>query len=110
MTGLLSVQLTTGSVMKLLLGTMTSLLSKSVSVVARICRRLTVPLTSPTVTVSPTRTGRSKRMIRPLTKLATISWRPKPNPTPRAAMIHCALDQSKLSSRDAITTPAATTA
>ena len=63
-------------------------------VMARILMRLTVPTVLPMVTRSPTRTGRSNRMIRPEMKLATISCRPKPRPTPSAATIHCSLDQS----------------
>src|SRR5690554_2604403 len=41
------------------------------------------------VMVSPIRTGRSNRMINPDTKLAKISCRPKPSPTPTAATSHC---------------------
>ena len=45
------------------------------------------------VTMSPTRTGRSKRMIRPETKLAKISCKPKPNPKLMAATSHWTFDQ-----------------
>ena len=47
--------------------------------------RSTVPVMPLTVTTSPTRIGRSSRRMMPLTKFATISWRPNPRPTPRAA-------------------------
>jgi hypothetical protein len=43
-----------------------------------------VPHSPPITTVSPTRTGRSKSRIRPLTKLLTTFCRPKPMPTPSA--------------------------
>ena len=46
---------------------------------------LTLPENVPMVTVSPIRTGRSNRMIRPETKLPKISCRPKPRPTDNAA-------------------------
>ena len=45
------------------------------------------------VTTSPTRTGRSKRMIRPEMKLAKISCKPKPNPKLMAATSHWTFDQ-----------------
>ena len=89
-----NVQLVTFSVIIDLFGNSTSRLSKSVTVVARILILLTVPLKLPMVTKSPTRIGRSNNMIKPETKFATISCKPKPRPTPSAAMIHCNLDQS----------------
>ncbi|MNI64971.1 hypothetical protein D3C73_1204480 [compost metagenome] len=46
------------------------------------------------VTVSPIRIGFSNRMIRPDIKLAKISCKPKPKPTPRAATSHCSFDHS----------------
>ncbi len=62
-------------------------------VVARMRMRETTPVTSPTVTVSPTRIGRSNSTIRPETKLAKISCRPKPKPKVTAAASHCTLGQ-----------------
>ncbi len=62
-------------------------------VVARMRMRLTVPDRLPMVTTSPMRTGFSKRMIRPETKLAKISCSPKPSPTDSAATSHCSLSQ-----------------
>ena len=79
-------------VISVLLGTIISLLSQSRIVVARIRIRVTVPLTPPTVTVSPIRTGRSNNRIKPETKLAKISCSPKPRPTPTAATSHCTFD------------------
>ena len=84
-------QLIKRSVTKALFGIMTSLRSKSVMVVARIRILLTVPEKVPMVTVSPIRTGRSKRIIKPETKLPKISCRPNPKPTDRAAASHCSL-------------------
>ena len=88
-----SVQFSSRPVMNSLLGTMNSLRSQLVIVVARMRIRETTPVTSPTVTTSPTRIGRSKRMIRPETKLAKISCRPKPRPTLIAATSHWTLSQ-----------------
>jgi hypothetical protein len=88
-----SVQLRSRPVMNSLFGTTSSLRSQPRMVVARIWIRVTTPSVSPTVTMSPTRTGRSKSMIRPLMKLATISCNPKPMPTPRAATSHWNWDQ-----------------
>jgi len=51
--------------------------------------RVTMPSTPPTETMSPTRTGRSNRIIRPDTKLAKISCKPKPRPTEMAAARNC---------------------
>ena len=81
--------------MNSLLGMINSLRSQSVIVVARMRIRETTPLTSSMVTTSPTRTGRSKRMIRPEMKLAKISCRPKPNPTPMPATSHWTFDQPR---------------
>ncbi len=78
----------TRSVMTALFGITTSLRSKSVTVVARACTRVTTPVRSPTVTVSPMRIGRSNNMIKPETKFAKISCRPNPRPTPMAATSH----------------------
>ena len=60
-------------------------------VVARIRMRLTVPDSSPMVITSPMRIGRSNRIMMPEIKLAKISCRPKPRPTPSAATSHCSL-------------------
>ncbi len=79
--------------MNSLLGTSSSCRSQLVMVVARMRIFDTTPETSPTVTISPTRMGRSKRMMRPLMKLATISCRPKPIPTLNAATSHWISDQ-----------------
>ena len=87
-------QLINCSVMKALLGTIISLRSQSLMVVARVLMRVTLPVRSRIVTVSPIRIGFSNRMIRPEIKLAKISWRPKPSPTPRAATSHCSLAHS----------------
>ena len=89
----LSDQFTSCPVMKVWFGTMISLRSKSVMVVARMRIRLTVPDRLPMVTTSPIRTGRSKRMIRPEAKLEKIACRPKPRPTESAATSHCSLSQ-----------------
>jgi len=48
----------------------------------------TLPLDPATVTVSPNRMGRSKRMMMPDTKLAKISLSPKLKPTVMAAASH----------------------
>ena len=96
--------------MKLLFGTTSSRRFQSVIVVARMRIRETTPLTWPTVTVSPTRIGRSSRMIRPDTKFAKISWRPKPRPTVRAARSHCTEDQPTPIALKATTMPVATIA
>ncbi len=45
----------------------------------------TLPVIPETVTISPTRIGRSRRRMIPQTKFETISCKPKPRPTPRAA-------------------------
>jgi hypothetical protein len=89
-----SVQLRSRPVMNSLFGTTSSLRSKSTMVVARIRTRDTVPVASPTVTMSPTRIGRSRSRMIPETKFATISCSPKPSPTPRAAISHWSLDHS----------------
>ena len=67
------------------LGTIIDWLSPLMMVVARMLIRSTRPVIPPTVTRSPTRIGRSSRRMIPLTKLETISWSPKPSPTPSAA-------------------------
>ena len=77
----------------------------STTVVARVVMFDPVPVTSPTVTTSPTRTGRSNSRINPETKLAKISCRPKPRPTVNAAAIHCRFDQRTPSSPSVRTTP-----
>ena len=69
-TGSERLQLITCPVTNSLLGMISSLRSQSVIVVARMRMRVTVPETSPTVTVSPMRMGLSNRIIRPETKLA----------------------------------------
>jgi len=68
-----SVQLISRPVTNSLLGTMSSLRSNAVIQVARIRILETVPFTSPTVTMSPTRIGRSNKMMSPETKFAKIS-------------------------------------
>ena len=60
---------------------------------------------SPTVTVSPTRIGRSNRMISPEMKFAKISWSPKPRPIPTAAIIHWMLDHPIPTTLSAADTP-----
>ena len=87
-------QLINCSVIKALLGTMISLRSQSLIVVARVLIFVTLPVRSRIVTVSPMRIGFSNRIIRPEIKLAKISCKPKPRPTPRAATSHCSLDHS----------------
>ena len=87
LTVLLSVQLRMRPVMNSLLGTTNSWRFQLVIVVARMRMRETTPLTSPTVTISPTRIGRSASKMTPLTKLATTSCNPKPSPTLRAVTI-----------------------
>ena len=42
------------------------------------------PVTSPTSTLSPTLTGSSIKIVKPLIKLSVTFWNPKPIPTPRA--------------------------
>ncbi len=59
--------------------------------VERIRKDFTFPETSPIVTISPTRKGLSESKIKPETKLATISCKPNPNPTPNAAISHWTL-------------------
>lgn len=93
-----------------LLGTRSSLRSQSRIVVARIRIRDTVPVASPMVTTSPTRTGCSNRIINPQMKLATISWRPKRMPTPRAAAAQLSCDQLAPSRPKTINETIATTA
>jgi hypothetical protein len=66
------------------LGTITAMFSSVTTVVARAPIRRTSPLTPPTSMRSPTLIGRSKRMMRPLTKLLATFWSPKPSPTPSA--------------------------
>ena len=73
---------------KFLLGITSSFPFHCVIVVARIRMRLTFPLTALTVTTSPTRIGRSASKIRPETKLAKISCRPKASPNVSAAASH----------------------
>ena len=79
--------------MNCLFGTTSSLRSQSVMVVERMRMREICPVVFPTVTTSPTRTGCSKRMIRPEMKFAKISCRPNPRPTVNPAASHCTLDQ-----------------
>ena len=67
------------------LGTMMLWLSPLMIVVARMLIRSTLPVMSETVTMSPTRIGRSSSRMMPQTKFETISCRPNPSPTPRAA-------------------------
>ncbi|MCY1369886.1 hypothetical protein D3C76_1177230 [compost metagenome] len=86
-------QLISCPVMNVLFGTMMSLRSKSVMVVARMRILLTVPDRLPMVMVSPIRTGRSNRIMMPEMKLAKISCMPKPRPTDSAATSHCNLSQ-----------------
>ena len=74
-------------------------------VVARMRIRLTVPDSSPMVITSPMRTGRSNKMMMPEIKLAKISCKPKPSPTPSAATSHCILLQDKPSEPRVIITP-----
>ena len=81
----LSVQLTRLPVMNSRLGTIMLWLSPLMIVVARMLMRSTLPVVPATVTTSPMRIGRSSSRMMPQTKLETISWRPKPSPTPRAA-------------------------
>lgn len=71
-------QLINCSVINALFGTMISLRSQSLMVVARVLIPVTLPVRSRMVTVSPIRIGFSNRMIRPETKLAKISCKPKP--------------------------------
>ena len=87
-------QLINCSVINALLGTMISLRSQSLIVVARVLIFVTLPVRSRIVTVSPIRIGFSNRMIRPDTKLAKISCMPKPRPNVSAATSHCSLDHS----------------
>jgi hypothetical protein len=63
-------------------------------VVARVLIFVILPVKSRIVTVSPIRIGFSNRMIRPEIKLAKISCKPKPSPTPSAATSHCSFDHS----------------
>jgi len=86
------VQLIRYPVTSSLFGTNSSCLSQLRTVVARIRIWETAPVVSPTVTISPTRIGYSNKSMSPLMKLATISWSPKPIPTPRAATSHCTWD------------------
>jgi len=57
------------------------------------------------VTTSPTRIGRSNSRMMPLMKLATISCRPKPRPTLRAATSHWMLDHCNPRALNAMNTP-----
>ncbi|MNF85647.1 hypothetical protein D3C84_680520 [compost metagenome] len=98
-------QLMNCSVMKALLGTMISFLSQSTIVVARVLILVTVPVRSRMVTVSPSRIGFSNRMMRPETKFAKISCRPKPRPTESAATSHWVLDQSMPSMEKPVRAP-----
>ena len=82
-------QLVRASVMNCLLGMTTSLLSKEMMVVARMRILLTVPDRLFRVTMSPTRSWRSNKMMIPETKLPKISCKPKPKPTDKAATNHC---------------------
>lgn len=91
--------------MNSLFGTSSSLPSQSRIVVARMRILVTVPSLSPIVTMSPTRIGRSNRMMMPLMKLATISCRPNPMPTPRAATSHWSWSQCRPSADNAATMP-----
>ncbi|CNU06409.1 Uncharacterised protein [Salmonella enterica subsp. enterica serovar Bovismorbificans] len=87
-------QLINCSVIKALFGTIISLRSQSLMVVARVLILVTLPVRSRMVTVSPIRIGFSNKIIRPEIKLAKISCRPKPSPTPSAATSHCSFDHS----------------
>ena len=87
-------QLINCSVMNALFGTIISFRSQSLMVVARVLMRVTLPVRSRMVTVSPMRIGFSNRIIRPEIKLAKISCRPNPRPTPSAATSHCSFDHS----------------
>ncbi|MNC74612.1 hypothetical protein D3C75_1259960 [compost metagenome] len=66
---------------------------------------LTEPEKLPIVMVSPIRIGRSNRIIRPETKLAKISCKPKPSPTVKPAASHCSLSQDTPSDPSAVTAP-----
>ena len=68
-----SVQLMRLPVTKSRFGTISSLLFQSRIVVARVRIRVTVPVMSLIVTVSPTRMGRSNSRMMPETKFAKIS-------------------------------------
>ena len=74
-------------------------------VVARMRIRETVPVTSLMVITSPTRIGRSIRIIKPETKLANISCKPKPNPTLMAASSHWTFDQPRPTALQVNTVP-----
>lgn len=65
-------QLINCSVMNALFGTIISFRSQSLMVVARVLMRVTLPVRSRMVTVSPMRIGFSNRIIRPEIKLAKI--------------------------------------
>ena len=78
------------------LGTIMLWLSPLMIVVARMLIRSTLPVVPATVTTSPIRIGRSSSRMMPQTKLETISWRPKPSPTPRAASDHADLGQAEV--------------
>ena len=67
--------------------------------------RLTVLEMPPTVTVSPDGMGRSNKIIKPETKLAKISCKPKPKPTVTAATNHWTFDQPMPMARKAKTRP-----
>ena len=77
-------------------GTIMLWLSPLMIVVARMLIRSTLPVVPATVTTSPIRIGRSSSRMMPQTKLETISWRPKPSPTPRAASDHADLGHAEV--------------
>ena len=103
------VQLITWPVISSLFGIRCSLRSKVSMIVARGLICFTTPSAPPALMISPTRTGRSKRIIMPLIKLATISCNPKPMPTPSAATSHCTLPHSQPIVARNIETPIAMT-
>src|SRR5574344_1501171 len=88
-TVLVSDQFVRADVINSLLGIITSLLSKLITVVERIRILLTVPDRPFRVIISPTRNCLSNKRIMPDTKLAKISCKPKPKPTDNAATSHC---------------------
>ncbi len=108
--GSVRVQFSRRPVMNSLFGTSNSFWSQLRIVVERMRILVTTPEVSPTVTTSPIRIGRSNNRISPQMKLATISCKPNPIPTPSAATSHWISDQLPPRMPNTMTMPAATIA
>lgn len=88
------VQLVTGWLIRSLLGTITSVLSKVSTRVERTEMRLTMPCWPAASIQSPTLMGRSISKMMPETKFDTMVCRPKPIPTDSAPATMASDDRS----------------